>query len=469
MTNKGHGVAHASPTKRFFVEMLTRDIDLEDAILDLLDNCVDGILRKEKDTLKKDRPYEGYYAEISFTGSFFRIKDNCGGIPKDLAERYAFMLGRPKDEDDSDVPTVGMYGIGMKRALFKLGSKSKVVSQTANEVFEVNISKKWLTDDSDWTLPLNDVERSFEENGTFIEVCDLRSGVAKRFSKESDFPNKFPNMVAENYSYIIYKGFTVKINGKTVIPKPFKLLWTDSALTERGKSIAPFLYKATLGGVDVSLAIGFYAPPTNPDEEEQEQKMSKKTDYAGWTILCNDRVVVYCDKNRLTGWGEAGVPNYHTQFIAISGVVEFKCNDAWKLPVTTTKRGIDSSADIYLYIKDIMRQGLKKFTSYTNKWKDDPIEERKVSKNSEKLELQQIFSKVPEGAWLKVKNRHNELKFSPDLPEPSKKKPVRRIVFTRAIAEIEQVSEFLFDDSSVKPSDVGSKCFEKVLMEAKKR
>ena len=35
----------ASPVKRFFVEMLTRDIQIEDAILDLLDNCVDGILR----------------------------------------------------------------------------------------------------------------------------------------------------------------------------------------------------------------------------------------------------------------------------------------------------------------------------------------------------------------------------------------------------------------------------------------
>ena len=38
----------ASPVKSFFVTMLTRDISLSDAILDLLDNCVDGILRKKK-------------------------------------------------------------------------------------------------------------------------------------------------------------------------------------------------------------------------------------------------------------------------------------------------------------------------------------------------------------------------------------------------------------------------------------
>ena len=37
--------AKAVPTKQFFVSMLTRDISLDDAILDLIDNCLDGALR----------------------------------------------------------------------------------------------------------------------------------------------------------------------------------------------------------------------------------------------------------------------------------------------------------------------------------------------------------------------------------------------------------------------------------------
>ena len=35
----------ARPVKSFFVSMLIRDNKLVDAIMDLLDNCVDGILR----------------------------------------------------------------------------------------------------------------------------------------------------------------------------------------------------------------------------------------------------------------------------------------------------------------------------------------------------------------------------------------------------------------------------------------
>lgn len=38
-------VAQGMPTKEFFIDMLTRDIELNDAILDMLDNCLDGVVR----------------------------------------------------------------------------------------------------------------------------------------------------------------------------------------------------------------------------------------------------------------------------------------------------------------------------------------------------------------------------------------------------------------------------------------
>ena len=40
--NVSADTAAAIPTKQFFVSMLTRDISLADAILDLIDNCLDG-------------------------------------------------------------------------------------------------------------------------------------------------------------------------------------------------------------------------------------------------------------------------------------------------------------------------------------------------------------------------------------------------------------------------------------------
>ena len=89
----------ASPVKSFFVSMLTRDIKLEEAILDLLDNCIDGILRSGVG--KDARPYEGFEASIEFNAQSFSISDNCGGIPWNLHER-AFRMGRPPQRDQDD-------------------------------------------------------------------------------------------------------------------------------------------------------------------------------------------------------------------------------------------------------------------------------------------------------------------------------------------------------------------------------
>jgi hypothetical protein len=126
------------PTKRFFVSMLTRDIELKYAILDLIDNCVDGATRQLKGKLKGDKPYDGYAARLTLSAKSFDISDNCGGIPQ-AAIKDAFLLGRPKIEQN--IPTIGMYGIGMKRAIFKIGEEAAVESYAADGAFEVNYTR----------------------------------------------------------------------------------------------------------------------------------------------------------------------------------------------------------------------------------------------------------------------------------------------------------------------------------------
>lgn len=79
---------------------------------------------------------------------------------------------------------------------------------------------------------------------------------------------------------------------------------------------------------------------------------------AGWTIICNDRVVLHADKSKLTGWGEAGVPQYHTQFIGIAGIVIFTSSNAELLPITTTKRGVDGNSNYIFQLKILCEKDL---------------------------------------------------------------------------------------------------------------
>ena len=44
-------VIEGNPTKKFFIEMITRDISIEDAIIDLLDNSIDGATQINPDNL----------------------------------------------------------------------------------------------------------------------------------------------------------------------------------------------------------------------------------------------------------------------------------------------------------------------------------------------------------------------------------------------------------------------------------
>ena len=466
----------AEPTKTFFVDMLTRDIELTDAILDLLDNCTDGVQRMLQGQGKdiENASYDGFYANITIEPDYFSIEDNCGGIAIDRAKNIAFRMGRPPGRmEDDKLYTIGTYGIGMKRALFKLGRYSRVTSQTDKEAFQVIIEPKWF-DSETWELPFQSIdERILTKNGTFIEVTNLREGVKTEIN--GTLAEDLHAKISQLFSYIIRKGFTVRVNKSEVSPKPLEFRIGDLGKLddENEKVIAPYVYEATIGEVEVEVTVGFYRPiPTEQEIEDENEGKRYSSSEAGWTIICNDRVVVYCDKGRLTGWGISGIPSYHTQFIAIAGVVFFKSKNASSLPLTTTKRGIDAGSDMYLRVKDRMMEGLRLFTNFTNKWKGEYLEQSKrlileTQSFTPKEAIAAVSRSIPEKRWTKVTSRDTERRFVPNLPMPETgpQSNSRRITFSKSADEVKSVALYL-EAEDASPSEIGALCFDFVLAEA---
>jgi hypothetical protein len=59
--------------------------------------------------------------------------------------------------------------------------------------------------------------------------------------------------------------------------------------------------------------------------------------------------------------------------------------------------------------------------------------------------------------------------FKPSLPLPKKlESRKRRISFTKDVGEVKTVADYLFEDENADPSDVGEKCFDLILKEARK-
>ena len=460
--------ANFTPTKRFFVDMLTRDIDLEDAILDLLDNCLDGVARSQgKDPDEID--YRGSWANINFDKSSFTIDDNCGGIPGSSAE-YAFRMGRPSDAPVEGLATVGVYGIGMKRSIFKIGRHCEIGTRHGeDDAFSVTINEDWLNSDTDWKIPLQSEIFSMDHFGTKIKITKIQKDVGEQF-KSTTFVNTLINKIIYAYSYIIDKGFNVTVNGKKINPMPVSMRYEK--IDTQGKAIQPYIYKGTIDGVDIKLIVGFYSPlPTEDEEEKDKLNPRHNTQSAGWTIVCNDRIVVYKDKTELTGWG-SDYARYHTQFIAISGIVYFKSNSPEKLPITTTKRGVDISSTIFLKVRKHMVEGTKLFIDYTNKWKGQELVNQsnsRLAKSEEASPLKVIetFSEDP-SKWTNVKNRTNETKFKPKLPVPKNIESIKRISYQKPQDSIDVASEYLNLDEGVTPNQVGEACFDFVYREAEK-
>jgi hypothetical protein len=456
---------YGGPTKRFFVSMLTRDIDLGDAILDLIDNSVDGAMRQRKGKLHEDQTFNGFGAEITLNKKLFRISDNCGGIPKDYVED-AFSLGRPNIQKDSDLPTIGMYGIGMKRAIFKIGDSASVASNSDDGFFSVSYSSDWLDPENDeWDLP---IERKAPNKkaleGVTITIDQVKADIGASFSNDS-FVNALKGDITEHFGYLMQRGFAVSVNGEQL--KPRTLIVFSGEHSDK-QDIRAFDFEAAHDDVNIKVTIGLFRGLAKEAEIDDETESPKDTETAGVSVVCNDRVILLADRTLKTGWGDGTVPRYHPQFRAIAGLIIFSSNNASKLPISTTKRGLDVGSDVYLLARKAAMEGLKTFTDFTNRWKgmeDDTTDFFTANKRTD-VKTGVTLARAHGSA---IRGIEGARKYIPALPVPANRNPRKRVSFVRDEDAIRRVSKYLFEDAAVHPSVVGAECFDRTLAEAGKK
>jgi len=459
----------ALPTKRFFMSMLSRDIELPDAIMDLLDNCIDGIHRQHigGDHNFTDL-YNGYFGNITLNNNEFILTDNCGGIPLKIAKEYAFKMGRSQKYDaDDDLETIGMYGIGMKRAIFKMGFEAEILSHTKTDTFKVTIPKTWSDSASDWyfdfeSIDYNTINKVLNSYGTSIKVTNLNDNIKTQFNDDAVFIPELRESLQKHYGYIISRGFTLTVNEIPITAMDINILTS----TKAGQYIKPYFYSNKINDVEIDVIVGFYREPATKTEidNELEGNFAKRlTENAGITVLCNDRVVLSCDRTYLTGWGDYPVPKYHTQFISIAGVVHFRSKNSLELPVTTTKRNLDTSSPVYAEVKNKIKEGIKFFTDFTNRWKTDSEERSRLFDGLQPIAALKLGQEESLLLDPKKSKRNDPALYQlPELPKPINKQNIDllTISFKRHKNIVATVRDAYLDNPNATPSDVGAWCFD---------
>jgi hypothetical protein len=115
--------------------------------------------------------------------------------------------------------------------------------------------------------------------------------------------------------------------------------------------------------VTVEIIGGMAAPPpetNDPDEEDLNEKRF------GWYIVCNGRIVLAADQTTVSGWGTEDWPHWHNQYSGFIGIILFTAPNAVALPLTTTKRSVDTSSEIFRRARPRMREVSKMWIAYTN-------------------------------------------------------------------------------------------------------
>lgn len=369
MTVDGKTRALAYPTKAFFVRMITRDISLDDCILDLIDNSVDGAWRQEGSRpmgLADGADLSAYRIDIEASPERFMIRDNCGGMSLNNAADHAFSFGRSSMAEHDDF-SIGVYGIGMKRAMFKLGTDVRIRSTFRQEngerlAFAVPIKvDEWMQNDAPpWDFDIVDDEELVED-GVEIVVTGLTAGSENSFGSPV-FLQNLRRTIGRDYSLHLQRGLQISLNGDAIPGWAIELRQSADFVPMR------IDYPDEVEGDPVSIEIfgGMAAAPPESNEPDESQEGDRRF---GWYVICNGRIVLAADKSAITGWGTDGWPQWHYQYAGFIGIILFTAAKASALPLTTTKRSVDTSSEVFRRARPHMREVSKQWIAYTNQRK----------------------------------------------------------------------------------------------------
>ncbi|MCY6485059.1 ATP-binding protein [Clostridium aestuarii] len=377
---KKDSTVNMTPTKEFFIFSLIRDINLNKAILDLIDNSIEGAKRFVKDSY-----FSRYYIKITITKNKFIIEDNCGGISKEDICNYAFRFGHENNSNLKEFSASG-FGIGMKRAFFKMGNKIIVESNSENSYFCIDLNiKKWKRTDN-WNIYLKKEGDSKKGvKGTKIIISELYENISKDFSSEK-FVNKLKKEINRTYRQILKQHIQIIVNRDIL-----------TVNREIEKEIFRTSYKVNSIMMRIIVKKGEYS-----------------LEESGWNISFNRRTIVYLDKSKLSGWGynklydEIETPKFDERFYTFRGYLDVECKNPYLLPFNTTKDGIDINSDVYKKMRKYMIDSVEKTLSIIVKDKNISITYQKPIRE---VEMLKNFLKVNSARQVGIKTYEEYLKI----------------------------------------------------------
>lgn len=332
----GEILADASPEKRLFISLITRDISLAEALLDLIDNSINAALEPLAPNLKTADDYQKLLkntnikpkVQIELTVGLGKIGvyDNAPGISLKTAEQHVFKFGRDEDNAEAN-DRLSVYGIGLKRAMFKCGNKVSIISDHRNGGFalDLNVNAWAKQKDLPWGFKITPRGPTKKiDCGTTIEISDLHDEVRRRLD-DGVFLSQLRERIARTYSFFIGRVVDITVNNVAIEKETFEI----------GSNYSNENFKS--GNVSCNITAGIAATAGEHFRDKN----------SGWFVFCNGRAVLFAEKSIITGWAGEGLPIFQPKHRPFLGIVFFVSTNPEMLPWTTTKASINQESAIW--------------------------------------------------------------------------------------------------------------------------
>ena len=428
--------ADASAEKRLFISLLTRDIPLVAAFLDLIDNSINSSIEPYSNRLKTAEDYITLFDDVDIKPSTditltlsddaIKIVDTAGGISSKTAVEHVFKFGRGDDEHHED-DRLSVYGIGLKRAMFKMGNRVRMRSDHTEGGFDLDLNvATWAKNKQQpWTFDIT--KRSpckVGKTGTTITITELYDEVRSRIS-DGVFVGQLDTAIARTYSYYLSKLVTVKVNGDEVQGVNISVGANHTSETIKFGEVT----------CAITAGIGISEGGTYRDRS------------SGWFVFCNGRAVISADKSQLTGWGGGTLPIFQPKHRPFIGTVFFVSENAEKLPWTTTKSAINEDSDLWQQAKRKMAalgRGVVSFLD--NRYTDEGTAVASKDLESTTQEPTSVLKAAV------------AQKRTFEAPKPKTGPQTTRIQFDAQVNQVKSIAKFL-KRPSMSGSDVGRHTF----------
>ncbi len=326
------GQVDAIPSKRLFKSIIA-DYGLNHSICELIDNALDIWIKNGKSSpVEININFEKNQQTIS-------VSDNAGGVKK---SELHLIVGPGQTSNLPDGETIGIFGVGTKRAVVALAQDIKITTRYGtNKTYRLEFDESWLTNE-DWELPLYEID-DITEGTTIVELQKLR------FTLTDEALTHLKEHLRATYARFLHDNkVIITLGQETLQPLNFEN-WAYPPDYPPHKHIAD-LKSGDGGTLKVEILAGL------------TRESSPASGEYGVYFYCNDRLIARALKNYDVGFatGLAGLPHPDVSLVRV--IVSLN-GDAQLMPWNSSKSGINSNHNMFLALRTLLIQVVKYYAS----------------------------------------------------------------------------------------------------------